>query len=362
MGQSSTFLTNRQGDFQFWNDIWDSKESFQKSNLENILIKNCLSVFLKNKNYINWRFFFIKNLNFWSTSFFLNTKPHELEDYWIEQKNIKKNNISIITCFIFKYQNWLVFFIYYHVVKKFVSKKKKIETILEPDALNAETNETEDSVSVKENSVVNSDSNDNNKELLFKNLIKNNALNKNKLLEYFDSDAYEDELDSIDPAFDEVLNSELDFEYFSDEELENLNDDSLVFSKNNIEDENNYAVKKNVNFLNEDSINENSLKVSEEDEVFGSFSSHDTIDYDDEDSYTLNFFDKKYKDIIDNGEFSDEEKEKHSDDEETEDKIKKKPQDSDSDSDDDDDDELYGRYYCNFNSLDNNFNTYSDFF
>jgi len=363
LGQGSTFLTNRQGDFQFWNDIWDSKESFQKSNLENILIKNCLSIFLKNKNYINWRFFFIKNLNFWSSSFFLNTKPYELEDYWIEQKNIKKNNISVITCFIFKYQNWLVFFIYYHVVRKFVSKKKKAEIDLSYDNVNVENKPTDNISDIKETSIINNETSDQNKELLFKDLIKNNALNKNKLLEHFDSDAYEDELNSLLPAFDEISNSELDFEYFSDEELENLAESDLISFKSEAEDEDNHTVNKDVSFLNETSTNENHLKLTEEGEIFGNFSSFDSVDYDDEDSYTLNFFGKKYKDIIENGELSDEEKEKHSDDEKEEYERKKKPYDSGSDSDSDyDDDELYGRYYCNFNSLDNSFNTYSDFF
>jgi hypothetical protein len=165
------------------------------------------------------------------------------------------------------------------------------------------------------------------------------------------------------PAFDEISNSELDFEYFSDEELENLAESDLISFKSEAEDEDNHTVNKDVSFLNETSTNENHLKLTEEDEIFGNFSSFDSVDYDDEDSYTLNFFGKKYKDIIENGELSDEEKEKYSDDEKEEYERKKKPYDSGSDSDSDyDDDELYGRYYCNFNSLDNSFNTYSDFF
>lgn len=136
MGQSSTFLTNRQGTFQFWNDVWDSTESFQKSNLEHILIKNCLTIFLKNKNYVNWRFFEIKDKDYWSDFFFLNENKYDLENYWIDKKKVKKTNLWVISCFIFKYQNWFFFFIYYY---NSTLKKIKILT-LEENSINLEEN------------------------------------------------------------------------------------------------------------------------------------------------------------------------------------------------------------------------------
>lgn len=365
MGQSSTFLTNRQGDFQFWNDIWDSKESFQKSNLENILIKNCLSVFLKNKNYVNWRFFFFKNLNFWSDSFFLSLNPHLLEEYWIEHKDIKKNNISVITCFIFKYQGWLIFFIYYHVVRKFVSNKKKIEENLNEDSLNVQEsnkNLNENNTDIDEKIEIAPNQTN---FLNYKGLVENFILNKNNTLLNFDSSSFEDELDTLESNFEELLNSEIDFEYFSDEELEDLNQTNSDFDDNFSENKKkNYYLSYQTDFLKNVNEPEIELDIIKEEDVFGNYNSLDSIDYDDEDSYTLNCLDPKNKEITKNGELPDLEKEDSTDDENepVDEKKKQLFYDSDSDSDDYDDDELFGKYYYSFNSPENNFNTFSDFF
>ena len=375
MGQSSTFLTNRQGDFQFWNDVWDSKESYQKSNLENILIKSCLSIFLKNKNYVNWRFFFIKNLNFWSNFFFLNTKPHELEDYWIEQKNIKKNTISIITCFIFKYQGWFVFFIYYHVVKKFINNKKKNEINLNEELLNEQADDLISTNSEELNKDMSSENTDNIKESTVSDSLKNNVLNKNKTLEYFESDAYDDDFNNSEFNFEEFLNSEIDFEYYTEEEEikkkieSNLSAEVLDFLKKKSDDTSNFVLKEKINLLLNSQVEDELLKPNETINAFDDYSFLISRDYDDVDSYILNFFQKKNKDIIKNGENSDEEKEKekNTDDEERENEMNirrrlfERNSDSDTDSDDDYDD-LYGGYYRYFNSLDNNFTTYLDFF
>lgn len=375
MGQSSTFLTNRQGDFQFWNDVWDSKESYQKSNLENILIKSCLSIFLKNKNYVNWRFFFIKNLNFWSNFFFLNTKPHELEDYWIEQKDIKKNTISIITCFIFKYQGWFVFFIYYHVVKKFINNKKKNEINLNEELLNEQADDLISTNSEELNKDMSSENTDDLKESTVSDSLKNNVLNKNKTLEYFESDAYDDDFNNSEFNFEEFLNSEIDFEYYTEEEEikkkieSNLSAEVLDFLKKKSDDTSNFVLKEKINLLLNSQVEDELLKPNETINAFDDYSFLISRDYDDVDSYILNFFQKKNKDIIKNGENSDEEKEKekNTDDEERENEMNirrrlfERNSDSDTDSDDDYDD-LYGGYYRYFNSLDNNFTTYLDFF
>lgn len=117
MGQSSTFLPERQGVFQFWNDVWDSKESFQRSNVEILLLKNCLAIFFKNKNFVNWRFLEVHDPEDWAEDYALEMGKYELEDYWIDAKDVREDDASVISCFVFKYQGWFFFFIYYHIYK-----------------------------------------------------------------------------------------------------------------------------------------------------------------------------------------------------------------------------------------------------
>lgn len=117
MGQSSTFLPDRQGIFQFWNDVWDSKESFQRSNTEILLLKNCLSIFFKNKNFVNWRFLEIYDFEEWTEEYALEMNKYDLEAYWIDAKDVQEDDASVISCFVFKYQGWFFFFIYYHLYR-----------------------------------------------------------------------------------------------------------------------------------------------------------------------------------------------------------------------------------------------------
>lgn len=117
MGQSSTFLPDRQGVFQFWNDVWDSRESFQKSNQEILLLKNCLTIFFKNKNYVSWRFLEVKDSESWAEEYSLELDKYALEAYWTEVQDIKQDDASVLSCFVFKYQGWFFFFIYYYLYK-----------------------------------------------------------------------------------------------------------------------------------------------------------------------------------------------------------------------------------------------------
>lgn len=111
MGQRSTFMLERQGTFQHWKNIWDSKESFQKTNFELLLLKDCMSVFFSNKNYLNWRFFNFRNKKYLSKRFGIKTNSRDLEKYLIEKKKVKKSTAFVISCFAFKYHGWL-FFLY----------------------------------------------------------------------------------------------------------------------------------------------------------------------------------------------------------------------------------------------------------
>lgn len=125
-------MLERQGTFQHWKDIWDSKESFQKTNFELYLLKSCMSVFFSNKNYVNWRFLNFKNKKFFLKKFGLKIEGLTLENFLIEKKKIKKNTAFVISCCAFKYQSWLFFFIKYLLKKKIaiklfkkISRKKK---------------------------------------------------------------------------------------------------------------------------------------------------------------------------------------------------------------------------------------------
>lgn len=123
MGQRSTFMLERQGTFQHWKNIWDSKESFQKTNFELLLLKDCMSVFFSNKNYLNWRFFNFRNKKYLSKRFGIKTSSRDLEKYLVEKKKVKKSTAFVISCFAFKYHGWLFFFIQYFLKKKFVTNK-----------------------------------------------------------------------------------------------------------------------------------------------------------------------------------------------------------------------------------------------
>lgn len=129
MGQRSTFMLERQGTFQHWKNIWDSKESFQKTNFELLLLKDCMSVFFSNKNYLNWRFFNFRNKKYLSKRFGIKTNSRDLEKYLIEKKKVKKSTAFVISCFAFKYHGWLFFFIQYFLKKKFVTNKVKFRKL-----------------------------------------------------------------------------------------------------------------------------------------------------------------------------------------------------------------------------------------
>ena len=137
MGQASTFLLHRQGTFQFWEDSWQNKNSFQKNVTDNFFLKNCLYLFFKHKNFINW-----KLLNF--KSFFLVNKKLNLyfdnskdfEYFLIEEKKFFKNFFFLGNINIFCLQNINVVNIYIYMSKK--KKKKNLKTETKIDCINIE--------------------------------------------------------------------------------------------------------------------------------------------------------------------------------------------------------------------------------
>lgn len=118
MGQSSTFLPNRQGKFQFWNENWDSKKAYLKLNLENLFIKKTINLILKNKSFLNW--ILLKNIK-------NNLKKKNLNkiNYLNFYNNLilKKKNTSIKSFLghfnLFRFNNWIFLNCYWFINKNF---------------------------------------------------------------------------------------------------------------------------------------------------------------------------------------------------------------------------------------------------
>ncbi len=113
MGQRSTFMLERQGTFQHWKNIWDSKESFQKTNFELLLLKDCMSVFFSNKNYLNWRFFNFRNKKYLSKRFGIKTSSRDLEKYLVEKKKSKKK-VQLLLFLVLLLNTMVDFFFLYN--------------------------------------------------------------------------------------------------------------------------------------------------------------------------------------------------------------------------------------------------------
>ena len=96
-----------------------------------MLLKNCLTIFFKNKNYVSWRFLEIKDSEEWLEEYALELDKYGLEAFWADAKEVKQDDASVLSCFVFKYQGWFFFFIYYYLYKT-------------PAELAAEANEDED--------------------------------------------------------------------------------------------------------------------------------------------------------------------------------------------------------------------------
>lgn len=116
MGQRSTFMLERQGTFQHWKNVWDSKESFQKTNFELLLLKDCMSVFFSNKNYLSWRFFSFRNKKYLSKRFGIKTNAIDLEKYLIEKKKLKE--IQLLLFLVLLLNTTVDFFFYTIFFKK----------------------------------------------------------------------------------------------------------------------------------------------------------------------------------------------------------------------------------------------------
>jgi hypothetical protein len=128
LGQASTFILHRQGNFQLWNETWDSKYSFEKNNIEHSFLKKCFTIFFKNKNFIHWKLLKIKNKKFLKNTFFFFLNNFQLENYILLNKKIKKNRIYVGNIDILKINGWLLinfFFFYTKKKKRFLKKKKK---------------------------------------------------------------------------------------------------------------------------------------------------------------------------------------------------------------------------------------------
>nr|NP_039481.1 unnamed protein product [Paramecium aurelia]P15608.2 RecName: Full=Uncharacterized mitochondrial protein ORF7 [Paramecium tetraurelia]CAA34048.1 unnamed protein product [Paramecium aurelia] len=82
-----------------------------------LLLKNCLTIFFKNKNYVSWRFLEVNDRETWAEDYALDLDKYALEAYWLEAKEVKQDDASVLSCFVFKYQGWFFFFIYYYLFK-----------------------------------------------------------------------------------------------------------------------------------------------------------------------------------------------------------------------------------------------------
>lgn len=125
MGQSSTFLPNRQGKFQFWNENWDSKKTYLKLNLEHFFIKKVINLILKNKSYLNW--IFLKNIKN-----NLNTKNLNKINYnfFCNSLILKKKNFLIKPFlghfYLFRFNNWFFLNCFWFINKDFEQNKTDI--------------------------------------------------------------------------------------------------------------------------------------------------------------------------------------------------------------------------------------------
>ncbi len=128
MGQASTFILHKQGSFQLWNEVWDSKKSFEKINVEHSFLKICFSIFFKNKNFLNWKLLNISKFFFWKNKFnlYFNNKRF-LEKYLISTKKIKKNKAFVGHLDIFRLQGWLIINLFFFLTNKNIKIKKKFK-------------------------------------------------------------------------------------------------------------------------------------------------------------------------------------------------------------------------------------------
>ena len=126
MGQASTFILHRQGNFQLWNEVWDSKYSFEKNNIEHSFLKKCFNIFFKNKNFIHWRLFNLENKKVLKNSSFLFFDCFQIENFILLKKKVKKNRIYVGNIDILKLNGWLIinFFFFFTKKRKRIQKKK----------------------------------------------------------------------------------------------------------------------------------------------------------------------------------------------------------------------------------------------
>jgi len=134
LGQSSTFLPNRQGSFQYWSECWDSKKTFDKVSVEHFFIKKTLDIFIKNKSFLNWCLIkkIVTEVNLKKTELLLKSDLSFEQQLLLKKKNNKKKIFSGHAD-IFRYQSWLFLkFFFFNTVflkkkkqkKKFLKKKK----------------------------------------------------------------------------------------------------------------------------------------------------------------------------------------------------------------------------------------------
>lgn len=142
MGQSSTFLTNRLGNFQLWNECWDSKNSFSKNNTEHFFLKKFFFLFIKNKSYTNW--YKLKTITKKINSiFFNNLNINKNFNNFLKNKQTNTYKPFLGNFYILKFHNWLFIkiFIYFNNKKKtntYTKKLKKKTMLLNKNFFNFE--------------------------------------------------------------------------------------------------------------------------------------------------------------------------------------------------------------------------------
>lgn len=66
---------------------------------------------------MSWRFLEVNDRETWAEDYALDLDKYALEAYWLEAKEVKQDDASVLSCFVFKYQGWFFFFIYYYLFK-----------------------------------------------------------------------------------------------------------------------------------------------------------------------------------------------------------------------------------------------------
>jgi hypothetical protein len=122
-------MLDRQGSFQFWNGVWDSKINFSTFFINFFFLNKLISCFIRGKNSANY-YFLIKNSDFEifleKNNLIFNENFSFLTNFFQQKKSFKFFFFIFGRINFFKFQKWCVIYIsIYRPLNK--NKIKKIK-------------------------------------------------------------------------------------------------------------------------------------------------------------------------------------------------------------------------------------------